>query len=482
MKRSEPNRGTLSRRTVLRGAGVALTLPWLESLAPRSAGAQSAAPPLRFLPIFLPNGAPELWKPEASGSGDAWRLSSILAPLVAQKARLTVISGLENGSVFNPDGSDQVEPAHGRQAGAWLTCADAVAVRERLRVPDANGISVDQVVAAAASVGGKTALPSLQLGLSTTNSICDAQPCSLSRSVSWKSETEPLGKLVDPKEVFARLVGASAGDPSGVEALKRRTLKKSVLDAVDRSTNAIRTKLSMQDAQHLEQFLYAVREVEKRVDLIPAVGNCGVQQAPVFADLGPGVEYRQNTATYNKGGHADWMAEMIALAFQCDITRVISYMLEDERSEFVYDNVKRRTFSATGFVESGGVCGEYAGAQRGDTDSYASITWWNVAVVANLCDRLSRVYDAGGKPVLDNTLIYFGSCMHGTEQRCSDLPALLIGNGGGALKTDQHVALDKRPLRDLYATLLNGAFALGVTDFGVNRTGAPLAVIDELLA
>ena len=210
--------------------------------------------------------------------------------------------------------------------------------------------------------------------------------------------------------------------------------------------------------------------------------SSGAVSRPIFADLSTGVEYRQTSATYNKGLHADLMLELITLAFQCDLTRVISYMLEDERREFVYDHVKRRTFSATGSVESEGVCGEYNAAQRGDPDGFASITQWNVAQVAKLCDYLGRSYDANGKPLLDNTVIFLGSCMHGTNQKCSDLPALLIGNGGGALKTDQHVALDNRPLRDLYATLMNGAFALGITDFGVNRTGAALRVIDELLA
>src|SRR5258706_617006 len=112
-----------SRRTILRGAGVALTLPWLESLQPRTARAADMVRK-RYLPIFLPNGAAELWKPSGQGLADAWKLSGVLAPLQALQAKVTVLTNLENGSSFNADSSSGVEPSHGRQPGAWLTCTD----------------------------------------------------------------------------------------------------------------------------------------------------------------------------------------------------------------------------------------------------------------------------------------------------------------------------------------------------------------------
>jgi Protein of unknown function (DUF1552) len=478
-------RSLLSRRHVLTGAGVALTLPWLESLAPRSAAAQSAKPPLRFLPIYLPNGAPEFWRPTNAGSGAAWSLSSVLSPLNPHKSKLIVLSGLENGSVFNPDSSPIVEPPHSRQAGAWLTCQDAVALRQQLGVPDANGVSADQLMAAAAAVTGASALPSLQLGLSTTQSSCDGQPCSLSRSVSWKSQTEPLYKLVDPKQAFDKLVGA-APSQAGVDAANaanaRRTAQKSVLDAVLESANAIHPKLSQRDVRRMDDFMSSVREVEKKLDdKPPLAGNCTGMPSPLFPDLSQGAEIRNNTAPYSKSRHADLMRDLIVLAFQCELTHVISYMLEDENSEFVYDHVKRRTFSASGWIESVGVCGGYAAAQHGDQDEYASITWWNVLKVSELCDKLAQTWDMDGTSLLDNTVIFLGGCMHGANHQCSDLPALLLGGGGGALQTDQHVPLGSRPLRDLYFTLMNSVFQMQVPDFGVNRAGAPPRLITELL-
>src|SRR5687768_14106478 len=119
---------SLSRRTILRGAGVALALPWLEALAPRMARAQDLARK-RFLPIFLPNGAAELWKPMSAGMGAAWQLSSVLEPLTPLKAKVTVLTNLENHTSFDPmpdkpSAFPKVEPSHGRQPGGWLSCMD----------------------------------------------------------------------------------------------------------------------------------------------------------------------------------------------------------------------------------------------------------------------------------------------------------------------------------------------------------------------
>src|SRR5882724_3342209 len=260
----------LSRRALLRGTGVALSLPWLESLAPRQLRAQTAEMRRRFLPIYLPNGAPDFWLPASAGSGDAWQLSSILEPFGASlKAKLNVVANLENGSVFNSDGTSHVEPSHGRLGGAWLTCVDAVSVRAELGRDEANGISVDQVLAQHDAFNGKTPLASLQLGLSTPLSNCDGEPCSSSRSVSWASATQPMYKLVDPLAVFNQIVGVAAQpDPSGtaaIEAQKRVARKKSVLDAVLENAQRTRSRLGASDKLRMDEFLESVRAVERRV-------------------------------------------------------------------------------------------------------------------------------------------------------------------------------------------------------------------------
>src|SRR5260221_8349361 len=194
----------ISRRTILRGGGVALTLPWMESLATKAARAADEIRK-RYLPIFLPNGAAELWKPSGMGSAAAWTLSAVLDPLTALKAKVTVLTNLENGTSFNADGSSSVEPSHGRQPGAWLTCYDPGVVRAQLGLQEANFPSIDQRLAK--FLKGKTPLDSLQVGLSTTASFCDSQPCSNSRTVSWNDKNLPMYKSVDPLEVFNKLVG-----------------------------------------------------------------------------------------------------------------------------------------------------------------------------------------------------------------------------------------------------------------------------------
>ncbi len=480
----------VSRRALLRGAGVTLTLPWLESLLPRSARAQLGTPPKRFLPVFLPNGASDWWWPAAAGANNDWQLTPVLEPFgTALKAKLSVVSGLENGSVFSTDGTGSVEPSHGRLAGAWLTCVDATAVRAELESTEANGISVDQVLAQATPFREKTAISSLQVGLSTPLSNCDGQPCSSSRSISWASPTQPLYKLVDPLEVFNTLVTlAQPQDPTGsaaVEAKKRLARNQSVLDAVLENATHTRGRLGSSDRRRLDEFLDSVRAAERRVtNVSTSMGGLGCSglDAPSLHTEQSAEAPRQTTVAYDKGAHADAMNDLIALAFQCDITRVISYMLEDERSEFTYDHVEVRAFTQDGSTSKGGLCPEYHVAQHSAGDDFATITWWNVGRVAELCRKLDAIEEAPGVTLLDNSVVLFGGCMHGGNHLAVDLPLALIGGGNLGLRGDQHLVLNNRPLRDLYVTLMNQVYGAEVETFGQNLFGAPPAPIEELLS
>jgi hypothetical protein len=480
----------LTRRNVLRGAGVALALPWLESLAPRAARAQAASVRRRFLPIFLPNGASDFWRPASAGSGEQWRLSSVLQPFGASvKAKLSVVTNLENGSVFNADGSPSIEPSHSRLAGAWLTCTNTVEARAKLASGEANGISIDQLLAQHDAFKTATPLASLEVGLSTPLSSCDSEPCSSSRIVSWASSTRPLYKVVDPLEVFERIVGVvrptDPGDPAAVEAQKRVKRNESVIDAVLENAERTRSRLGTNDQRRMDEFLDSVRAVEQRVTGVSAgMGGlaCNPPARPSIAKVEQSAAApRQTTATYDKGLHADAMNDVIAMAFECDVTRVISYMLEDERSEFTYDHVQARAFTAEGSTPKTGTCPEYHMAQHQGGDVFASITWWNVGKVAELCRKLDQIDEGEGVSVLDSCVVLFGGCMHGGNHMADELPLALIGGSKLGLKNDQHVVLDKRPLRDLYFTLLNEVYGLGVTDFGQNLTGAPPTTIAELL-
>jgi hypothetical protein len=276
------------------------------------------------------------------------------------------------------------------------------------------------------------------------------------------------------------LVGAHVPDQ---DVAKRIAERKSVLDAAAESARVVRAHLSASDQLRLDEYLESVRDIERRMP--PLQPGCQLIPPPNLlpdADLTRGDGYSRSSATYSKGAHADMMNDLIVLAFQCDATRVISYMLEDEYCEFTYDEVPRRKFTATTSMPDQGVCGNYSGAQHGSQDEYATVNWWHVGKVASLCTKLAAIQDIDGKTLLDNTILFLGSSMHGSNHACAELPALLIGNGAGALKTDHHIDVVKRPMRDFYFTLMNDVFGMGVADFGVNRTGAPIARIDAMLA
>ena len=479
---------SISRRTILRGAGVALTLPWMESLLPRTASAADAAVPIRYMPIFIPNGAPELWKPTATGAGTAWKLSSILEPFGALKAKMQVLSGFENGSAFNASGSASVEPSHGRQPGAWLTCVDPESVKKRLNTQmEANGISVDQIMAAHAAFANKTPMASLQVGLSTVHSYCDGKQCSNSRSISWKTETQPMYKKVDPLAAFLAITSVIPGGGGGGDnalAKKLAATRGSILDSVIENATATRAKLSKADQNRMDEFLTSVRTVEAKVTKVSeGMGGvaCAQSPKPTMATVTEeGIT--KTTATYNKGAHADAMNALIVMAFQCNVTQIVTYMLEDERSEFVYDHVTKRTFTATGSTPGSGTCPEYhGGGQHGSQDDFGAITHWNMGKVAALCTALDAVKEANGKTILDNSVILLGGAMHGSNHSCDQLPTALIGGGGGKLKVDQHVDLGNRPLRDLHFTVMNSVFGMGVANFGDNLTGKAISTIPQIL-
>jgi hypothetical protein len=344
---------------------------------------------------------------------------------------------------------------------------------------------------------GKTTLDSLQVGLSTVYASCDGKQCSNSRSISWRTETQPTYKQVDPVAVFNTITGGATtpggGNMDDPAAKARIALKKSVLDAVLENASNTRKLLSSLDQKRMDEFLESVRAVEQRAVGVSAgmggmgmpgggaVGGACAGTKPTMATVTPdGI--KQTTATYNKGDHADVMNSLIVMALQCDATRIVSYMLEDERSEFTYDHVKRRKFTNTTSTEDTGNCGNYHGSQHGSQDEFATISWWNAGKVADLCRKLDAIKDVDGKTILDNSVVLFGGCMHGSNHSCNQLPTVLIGGGGGKLRTDQHVQYGSpKHIRDLHFTIMNDVFGLGVADFGNNPGGKPVGKTPEIL-
>lgn len=474
----------ISRRTVLRGAGVALSLPFLESLAPRGALAQ-AAMPKRFMVIFHPNGtATEYWKPLATGEGAAWNLSPILEPLFTLKDKVSVLSGFENYSCTGTDPEDKGS-SHGRRPGCFLTSANVLQLQQQNNGQDVNGPSVDYLISQ--KLAGTTPLASLELGLGTSENACDGPPCSYSRSISWKGMTGNNAPEINPAAAFDRIVGAGLQnqDPQAPDPLAdhRRAMNQSVLDAVIDNTASVNQRMGAVDKAKMDEFLTSVRASEQRVVELGNILQSGLVCSPVERPTMPAEFLIANGQNgYDKGMHADIMNDLIVMAFQCDVTRVITHMMEHERSEFVYDHIIRRDFTETSSTPNGEPGGNYHGAQHGSAQPFASITYWNTEKVAELCVRLAAIEDAPGVSVLDNTLLQYASCMNGGGHYGFDLPVALIGGLGGIFKTNQHVDFGERPHRDLYYTILNEGFGVGVNDFGVCNLGTPIGTVNEVLA
>lgn len=462
----------LSRRALLGAGGAVLALPWLEALAPRPARGQSYQGPLRFLPVFFGCGAPEFWWPGAAGQGNGWQLSSLLEPFAPFKDRVLLLGNVENYSPFNANGSSSVEPSHGKQSGAFLTCVDAAAKRQELDVMEANGVSVDQVLAKA--LAGQTRIDSLQLGLSTINSYCDGSQCSNSRSISWAEETKPLYKEIDPPKVFDRLFGS--GMP--VESTRSRR-DRSVIDAVLTSSKALEGKLGQSDRQTLDRYLTSLREVEQKVD-----SSCvAVPTRPTFTAHVP---LKNGEQGYDRGVHWDVMNDLMALAFQCDLTRIISFMIDDERSEFVYDHLALRHFNATTSTPGDGsrIPWElHGGGQSGgeNNETWCTVTWWQSLKLAELCQKLASMPEGEGS-VLDGLVMFYGASMHGANHNADDLPSLLLASNK-LLSTDRYLRFAQPcAKRDVFYTLLKGVFGLDVPSFGESKLGLPNRLLTELLA
>jgi hypothetical protein len=504
-----------SRRNVLRGAGVCLALPWLESLAPRGAHAQAAAVPKRYVPIFFPCGAAAQWWDAApafgtSVMGEAFALNQVHAPLEAVKNKLLILSRIGNYS-WNPTGGPGVEPAsHARCPAALLTCvntdAKVQAAGQNVTSGAANGVSADQVIAQKGGFAGLTAIESMQVGLGSFPGAFDGRSYAYNQVMSWKGETEPLKRSINPKAVFDALITAGAKDGDGAadplvdaEAQRRAAENKSVLDAVLENANGLKPRLSRADQQTLEQFTTSFRDIEKQVTGVTSSvsSGCKVVMAPAAVPEPGGAMQglNQGQMGYDRAAHAQIMNDLVVMALQCDVTRVITYMLDDSRSEFDYRFIPEedKVFGdASGLQNFHGSCqhgsgsvpatatnGVYGGTSNG---GFAAATRWFVRQVGNLAAKLDAIQEGDGT-VLDHTLLHMASDMRTHDHDAFDLPMLLLG-ATGFIKQNGHIALAAAPsdrqAKDLYFTIMKEYFQLDVASFG--EGGGPSSLIEEILA
>ncbi len=442
-----PRRKALSRRTVLRGAGVALGLPWLEAMVPsaladsRPANAKS---PVRMAVLYMANGVnTSQWTPQ--GQGRDFQLSPTLQPLHDLKDELLVMSNLWNAAANTGDG-------HYAKESSLLTCTT---ITKTLGVDiNIHGPSMDQV--AAQRVGGETPLPSLELGIEPESTGVDAN-VGYTRvygcHISWSGPTTPLARETNPRSVYRRLFRAA----SPAESSARQDLL--LLDRVLEQSRKVRSKLGAGDQVRVDEYLSTIRSLETRMQR--ASDPKRVWKPLARVDSVP--EPVENPA--NHAEHVRLMLDLIALSFQSDTTRIGTFMFGN-------------AVSGVNFRFLEGVTDSHHEISHHSNDAeklrqYAVINRWDVEQYGYLLRKL-RDMKEGDRSLLDNSMILFGSALSdGNKHDPHRLPLVLAGRGGGRIAAGQHLVYgEDAPAANLYVSMLD-AFGTPVERFG-DSTG-PLA-------
>ncbi|MEO8497954.1 MAG: DUF1552 domain-containing protein [Planctomycetota bacterium] len=420
----------VSRRTVLRGLGVSLSLPWLEAMGPLAAWSEEPVPdkaaPNRMAFIYVPNGKNMVdWTPQQEGTG--FDLPAILEPLASVKDKLLVLTGLTADKArANGDGGGD----HARALSAFLTGAQP---RKTDGTDIRAGISVDQV--AASRVGDQVRLASLEIGCEhgAMAGNCDSgYSCVYSSTMSWRSATQPLPKEVNPKLVFERLF-ATVPD---AERAKRDVLRKSILDFVREDSQDLAGRLGVNDVRKLDEYFAAIRDIELRIeraDKLPPVA------APDYA-VPAGIP-----ATFDE--HIRLMCDLIVLAFQADVTRVVTCVVANEGSNKPYPFIE---------VPEGHHDLSHHGGDVAKKAKIRQINLFHTKQLAYLLEKLNTTPEGDGT-LLDHSMIAYGSGnSDGNAHNHDDLPILLAGGGCGTLNTGRHLRYAKEtPLNNLWLAMLN---------------------------
>ena len=430
----------LSRRTIVRGAGVAVSLPWLEAMGPVTAWADATdktpVAPNRMAFLYVPNGKNMAdWTPAAEGSD--FELPAILQPLAPVRDQLLVLSGL-TADKARPHGDGGGD--HARALGAFLTGAQP---RKTDGTDIRSGVSVDQL--AASRIGDQTRLPSLEIGCEhgAMAGNCDSgYSCVYSSTMSWRSATQPLPKEVNPKLVFERLFASSPD----AEQAKRNARRKSILDFVTEDSQDLSRQLGRNDVRKLDEYFTAIRDIELRIERAEKLPPI---QRPelVVPDAVP--------AAYDE--HLRLMCDLMVLAFQSDVTRVITFVLANEGSNKPYPFIE---------VPEGHHDLSHHGNDEAKKSKIRQINTFHIKQLVYLLEKMKATPEGGGT-LLDHVMVAYGSGnSDGNAHNHDNLPILLAGGGCGTLKTGRHIRYGKEtPLNNLWLSMLN-RMDLDVQQFG----------------
>jgi hypothetical protein len=419
----------LSRRTALKGLGVSIALPFLEVMTPRakSAGAAVGDFPRRLVFVYFPNGVwMDAWK--STGEGRDFTLGPTLSALEPYKAQMLVFSNLSDHNARGGGAHACTMPAYLSGESIYKTMGNDLRAAR----------TCDQLIAQ--TIGEATRFPSLELGcdFGQQDGFCDTgYSCAYQTNISWKSETTPAPKEVNPRIVFDRLfAGQSAGETSIVQQ-QRETMNLSILDFVREQAQDINRRVTAADRRRIDEYLTSIRDIERRIESPPA-------DLPEGAAGGMTRPTRVPTLFRD---HFRLMADMLALALQTDMTRVATLVMATEGN--------RRSYPELGFTE------EHHGVSHHNRkpdliEKFTKINEHHVGEMAYFVDRVSKISEGGGS-LLDNSMIVYGSGMaDGNRHAHADIPTLLFGRGGGTIDPGRHITCDPdTPICNLWLSLMD---------------------------
>jgi hypothetical protein len=401
-------RKSLPRRTLLRGLGSVIALPFLESMVPAIAQAQSAArPPLRFGAVYVPNGCPiPFWMP--SGEAGTLTLTPILKPLEPFRDQLTVINQLSRAGGANVTD-------HAVSSAGWLSGAVAKQTEaEDIRV----GVSIDQVLAR--EIGQDTPFPSLEYATEDfTGYIGGCVPgysCTYMNTISWASETAPLPMEINPRVAFERLFGRAG---TLEDRLRRMHEDRSILDSIAEEAQTLKQAVSAPDRTRLDSYLENLREIERRIERTEA--RSSTEPTALTAPVGIPESFEE---------HMGLMFDLLAVAYQADLTRVFTFMTGREASQ--------RTYPGLGMSQTHHDTSHHA-QQPEKMEQHAKINTYFTQLFASFLETL-RAAPEGDGSVLDNSLIAYGTGMSdGQAHNSYPLPFAVVGGAGGQLRGNRYL-------------------------------------------
>ena len=418
-----PSSMRLDRRTVLRGLGATVSLPMLQFMKPVQA-ASAGAPPVRLAWIFFPNGTnADRWVPK--GKGQEWELSHALEPLAEYRNDFNVLRGLAQ---VNAQSLGDGPGDHARSAAAFLTGAHPFKTAgSKIKA----GRSADQI--AADTYGRSTRLASIELGTEEGRDAgaCDSgYSCAYSNNISWRSESLPTGKEIQPKSAFDRLFGVTGGgDP------KEQSMRVSILDFVTDQRKHLVSQVGAEDNRKLDEYFSSVREIEQRITRFAT---------PVQLPEGTQSPSEKPSDTTE---HIRLMYDLMALAFQTDTTRIASFMLANEGSNRAFPMIE---------VKDGHHQLSHHENKQDHIDKIAKIDRYYCEQFGYFLKKLKETKDGEGS-LLDNSLVVYGGAINdGNRHDHHDLPLLLAGRAGKGLSTGNVLEFPQyTPLNNLFRMMLD---------------------------